>query len=47
MIDVRSYEDVQDKKLKNKGDNESGRNCKESSGKDVEVVRACDAKNTT
>ena len=38
MMDVRSYEAGQDKKRKNKSDNESGGNRKESSGKEVEVV---------
>ena len=33
---VRSYEAEQDKKLKNKRDNESGGNHKESTGKEVE-----------
>ena len=37
----------QDKKWKNKGDNESGGNCKESPGKEVEVVGACDERSTT
>ena len=37
-MDVRSYEAGQDKKLKNKRDNESRRNHKESTGKEVEVV---------
>ena len=37
-MDVRSYEAGQDKKLINKGDNESGQNSKESPGKEVEVV---------
>ena len=38
MMDVRSYEAGQDKILKNKSDNESGGNRKESPGKEVEVV---------
>ena len=46
-MDVRSYEAGQDQKLKNKRDNESGGNHKESTGKKVEVVRACDAKRGT
>ena len=44
MMDVRSYEAGQDKKWKNKGDNESGRNRKESPGKEVEVVWASNEK---
>ena len=43
-MDVRSYEAGQDKKWKNKRDNESGGNHKESPGKKVEVVWACDEK---
>ena len=46
-MDVRSYEAGQDQKWKNKRDNESGGNHKESTGKTVEVVRACDAKRGT
>ena len=37
-MDVRSYEAGQDQKLKNKRDNESGENHKESTGKKVEVI---------
>ena len=37
----------QDQKWKNKRDNESGGNHKESTGKKVEVVWACDAKRGT
>ena len=37
----------QDKKWKNKRDNESGGNHKESAGKEVEVVWACDEKRGT
>ena len=44
---VQSYEAGQDQKWKNKRDNESGGNHKESTGKKVEVVRACDAKRGT
>ena len=43
-MDVQHYEAGQDKKWKNKGDNESGGNHKESPGKEVEVVWACDEK---
>ena len=43
-MDVRSYEAGQDKKGKNKGDNDSGGNSKETPGKEVEVLRACDEK---
>ena len=43
-MDVRSYEARQDKKLKNKEDNESGGDRKESPGTEVEVVWACDEK---
>ena len=46
-MDVRSYEAGQDKKLKNKKDNESGGNHKESPRKEVEVVWACDEKRGT
>ena len=46
-MDVRSYEAGQDMKLKNKRDNEIGGNRKERPGKKVEVVWACDEKNTT
>ena len=46
-MDVRSYEAGQDQKWKNKRDNESGGNHKESTGKKVEVVWACDAKRGT
>ena len=46
-MDVRSYEAAQDQKWKNKRDNESGRNHKESTGKKVEVVWACDEKRGT
>ena len=41
-MDVPSYEAVQDKTRKNKGDNESEGNHKESQSKEVEVVLACD-----
>ena len=41
-MDVRSYEAGQYKKRKNKRDNESGGNHKESPGKKVEVVWGCD-----
>ena len=44
-MDVRSYEAGQDQKWKNKRDNESGGNHKESTGKKVEV--ACDANRGT
>ncbi len=44
MMDVRIFEAGQDKKWKNKKDNESGGNHKESPGKDAEVVWACDEK---
>ena len=37
-MDVRSYEAGQDKKWKNKKDNESGGNHKESPGKEVGVA---------
>ena len=46
-MDVRSYEAGQDKKWKNMRDNESGGNQKESPGKEVEVVWACDEKRGT
>ena len=46
-MDVRSYEAGQDQKWKNKRDNESAGNHKESTGKKVEVVWACDAKRGT
>ena len=46
-MDVRSYEAGQDQKLKNKRDNESRGNHKESTGKKVEVVWACDEKRVT
>ena len=46
-MDVRSYEAGQDTKLKNKKDNESGGNHKESPGKEVEVVWACNEKRET
>ena len=46
-MDVRSYEAGQDPKLKNKRDNESGVIHKESTGKKIEVVWACDAKRGT
>ena len=39
---VQSYEAGQGKTWKNKRDNESGGNSKESPGKEVEVVWACD-----
>ena len=39
---MRSYEAGQDQKLKNRRDNESGVNHKESTGKKVEVAWACD-----
>ena len=41
-MDVRSYKTGQDKKLTNKGYNESGR--KDSTIKEVKVVWACDVK---
>ena len=41
-MDVRSYEAGQNKKWQNKRGNESGGNHKESPGKEVEVVWACD-----
>ena len=44
---VRSYEAGHDRKSKNNGDNELGGNRKESPGKEVEVVWACDAKRGT
>ena len=37
-IDVRSYETVQDRKWKNMGDDEIGRNCKENPRQFVEVI---------
>ena len=43
----RSYETGQDQKWKNKRGNESGGNHKESTGKKVEVVWACDEKRWT
>ena len=43
-MDVRNYEAGQNQKLKNRDDIESGENRKGSSGKEVEVVRACDEK---
>ena len=43
----RSYEAGRNKKLKNKRDNESGGNHKESPGKEVEMVWACDEKRGT
>ena len=46
-VDMRSYEAGQDQKWKNKRDNESGGNHKESTGKKVEVVWACDEKRGT
>ena len=46
-MDVRSYEAGQDQKWKNKRDNESGGNHKESTGKKVEVVWACYSKRGT
>ena len=46
-IDVQSYDAGQDQKLKNKRDNKSGGNHKESTGNKVEVVWACDAKRGT
>ena len=45
-MNVQSYEAGQDMK-RNYGDNESGGNGKESTGKKVEVVWACDAKKGT
>ena len=38
MMDMRCYKGGQDKKLNNKGDNESEGNRKESLGKEVEMV---------
>ena len=46
-MDVRSYEAGQYKKLNNKRDNECGGIHKESPGKQVEVVWACDEKRGT
>ena len=46
-MDVRSYEAGQEQKWKNKRDIESGWNHKESTGKKVELVWACDAKRGT
>ena len=46
-MDVRSYETGQEQKRKNKRDNESGRNHKESTGKKVEVVWGCNEKRGT
>ena len=46
-MDVRSYEAGQDKKWKNTKDNQSDGNHKESPGKEVEVVWACDEKRET
>ena len=46
-MDVRSYDVAQDKKWKNKRDNESGGNHKESPGNEVEVVWACGEKRGT
>ena len=43
-MDVWRYEFGQYKKLKNKRDNGSGGNRKESPGKEVEVVWSCDEK---
>ena len=43
-MDVWSYKAWQNQKLINKGDNKSGRNLKESQGKEAEVVWACVAK---
>ena len=47
LMDMRSYEAGQDKKRQNKRDNESGGNHKESPGKKVEAVWACDEKRGT
>ena len=44
---VQSYEAGQYQKWTNKKDNESGENRKESTGKEVEVVWACDEKRGT
>ena len=46
-MDVRSYEAGQNKKLKDKGTTQVGGNHKESQGKEVEVVWACDEKRGT
>ena len=46
-MDVRSYEARQEKKRNIKRDNESGGNRKESQGKEVQVVMACDEKRGT
>ena len=46
-MDMRSYEAGQVQKSKTKRDNESGGNHKESTGKKVEVVWACDEKRGT
>ena len=46
-MDVRSYEAGQYQKWKHKRDNKSGGNHKESTGKKVEMVWACDAKRGT
>ena len=46
-MDVRSYVAGQDQTCKNKRDNESGGNHKESTGKKVAVAWACDAKRGT
>ena len=43
-LEARRNETGQDKNRKNKRDNESGGNHKESPGKEVEVVWACDEK---
>ena len=43
-MDVRSYKAEEEKKLKNKGYNESGGKGKESTRKAVEVVWACNEK---
>ena len=46
-MDVRGYAAGQNKKSKNKRDNESGGNHKESPGKEFEVVWACNEKRGT
>ena len=46
-MDVQSYKAGQYQKRTNKRDNESGGNHKESPGKEVEVVWACDEKRGT
>ena len=43
-MNVRTYKSRQGRERKHQEDNESGRNLKESIGKEVEVMWACEAK---